>query len=179
MGERVNGIHEVRGSIPLGSTNIFTGLARSGWARPRKSLARAVANPVRTIFAWPGGMSRLIPIGALLAALLLPAAAAGADPDPKKGRDISIKHCSRCHVIGDYNRFGGIDATPSFQSLANRRPDFVERLRTFYQRRPHPVFVRVPDVPRWTDLPSAVTEFTVTPEDIEDVIAFVKTLKKK
>ncbi len=27
MGERVNGIHEVRGSIPLGSTNIFKGLA--------------------------------------------------------------------------------------------------------------------------------------------------------
>ncbi len=82
-------------------------------------------------------------------------------------------------MIGDYNRYGGIDATPSFQSLANRRPDFVERLRTFYERRPHPVFVRVPGVPRWTDLPAAVTEFTVTPEDIEDVIAFVKTLKKK
>ncbi len=124
-------------------------------------------------------MSRLIPVGALLATLLLPAAAARADPDPQKGRDISIKHCARCHVIGDYNRYGGIDATPSFQSLANRRPDFVARLRTFYQRRPHPVFVRVPDVPRWTELPSAVTEFTVTPEDIEDVIAFVKTLKKK
>ncbi len=32
LGERLNGIQEVRGSIPLGSTKYFKGLAGNGWA---------------------------------------------------------------------------------------------------------------------------------------------------
>lgn len=70
-------------------------------------------------------------------------------------------------------------ASKAIQVLANRRPDFVERFRTFYQRRPHPVYVRVPGVPAWTDLPAYATEFTITPKDIEDILAFAKTLKRK
>ncbi len=96
--------------------------------------------------------------------------------DAKKGRDIAIAHCSRCHVVGDHNPFGGIGSTPSFQLLA-RRSDYLERFQTFFARRPHPVFVRVPDVPRWTEIPSHVAEFDVTPENIEDLIAFVETLR--
>ena len=106
-------------------------------------------------------------------------AAAGmarADGDVSRGREVSVKHCARCHVVGDYNRMGGIDSTPSFQLLA-RRDDFEDRLRTFYQRRPHPVFVRVPGVPRWTNLPPYARPFEVTPEQIEDIVAFVRTLK--
>jgi mono/diheme cytochrome c family protein len=112
---------------------------------------------------------------ALGAFAYVPAAAEG---DPRKGRELSIKYCARCHVVGDYNRMGGIGSTPSFQLLANRRPDFVERFQTFYQRRPHPVYVRVPDVPAWTDLPSYAAEFTISVEDIEDILAFAKTLKR-
>jgi mono/diheme cytochrome c family protein len=106
-------------------------------------------------------------------------AAAGmarADGDVSRGREVSIKHCARCHVVGDYNRMGGIDSTPSFQLLA-RRADFEDLVRTFYQRRPHPVFVRVPGVPRWTNLPPYAAPFEVTPEQIEDIVAFVRTLK--
>ncbi len=124
-------------------------------------------------------MRRLSYLAALVIGGLCPVWVAGAEPDARKGREIAIKHCSRCHVIGDYNRYGGIDSTPSFPWLANRRQDYEERLQTFYERRPHPVFVRVPGVPRWTDLPSPVAEFTMTLDDIEDLIAFVKTLKKK
>jgi len=114
---------------------------------------------------------------ALLAAgpYLVPAAAL-ADGNVSRGREISVKHCARCHVVGDYNRMGGIDSTPSFQSLA-RLADFEDRLRTFYERRPHPVFVRVPGVPRWNRLPPNATPFVVTPDQIEDIVAFVRTLK--
>ncbi len=35
---------------------------------------------------------------------------------------------------------------------------------------------RVPDVPRWTKLPSHVKEFRVTPENIQDIIAFAEIL---
>jgi mono/diheme cytochrome c family protein len=96
----------------------------------------------------------------------------------EKGRNIAIKHCSRCHVIGDHNPYGGIGSTPSFQLLA-KREDYLERFQTFYERRPHPVYVRVPGVPKWTELPSHVEEFTVRVEDIENIIAFVETLRKK
>ena len=116
--------------------------------------------------------------GAAVAGVILSAAPARADGDREAGRRMSLEHCARCHVIGDFNPFGGIGSTPSFQLLA-KRDDWLERFQTFYERRPHPVFVRVPDVPRWTKLPSHVKEFRVTPENIQDIIAFVETLRRK
>ncbi len=94
------------------------------------------------------------------------------------GRKMSLKHCARYHVIGDFNPFGGIGSTPSFQLLA-RRDDWLERFQIFYERRSHPVFVCVPGVPRWTKLPPYAKEFRVTPENIQDIIAFAKTLRRK
>ena len=46
-------------------------------------------------------------------------------------------------------------------------------------RAPHPVFVDVPGVPRRTEIPALVAKFTVSPENIEDIIALVKTLEGK
>ena len=116
--------------------------------------------------------------GAAVAGVIVSAAPARADGDRVAGRKMAREHCARCHVIGDFNPFGGIGSTPSFQLLANRN-DWLERFQTFYERRPHPVFVRVPDVPRWTELPSHVKEFRVTPENIQDIIAFAETLRRK
>ncbi len=101
---------------------------------------------------------------------------ARAEGSVEKGREIATKHCARCHVVGDFNPYGGIGSTPSFQLLA-KRDDYLERFGTFFERRPHPVFVRVPGVPKWSNLPSHVAEFEVLPESIEDIIAFVKTLR--
>ena len=102
--------------------------------------------------------------------------AAWAEGDIKAGRKIAIDHCARYHVIGSYNRFGGIDSTPSFQMLA-KRADMAERLRTFYARRPHPAFVTVPGVPKWSNAPPYATPFSVTPDQIKNLVAFVGTLK--
>ncbi len=110
---------------------------------------------------------------ALMIGWALPALA---DGNAVKGREVSIKFCARCHVIGDYNRHGGIDSTPSFQLLA-RRDDVEDRVRAFYARPPHPVFVRVPGVPRRSNAPAYASEFTVTPDDIENLVAFLFTLK--
>ena len=100
---------------------------------------------------------------------------AWAGGDAGTGRNISETHCARCHVVGDFNPMGGIGSTPSFQLLA-KRDDWLERFGTFFERRPHPVFVRVPGVALWTTLPSHVKEFVVTPANIDDIIAFVETL---
>ena len=56
--------------------------------------------------------------------------------------------------------------------------DGMKRFQTFYTRRPHPSFVRVPDVPKWSNVPAYATEFTVTSEAIDDLLAFVKTIAK-
>jgi mono/diheme cytochrome c family protein len=116
--------------------------------------------------------------GIALSAVLFGAVPAVADGDAQKGRDVAVKHCTRCHVVGDANPYGGIGSTPSFRLLA-KRGDWHERFQTFYQRRPHPVFVRVPDVPPPTDLPPNAAPVEITLQQIEDIIAFVQTLRPK
>jgi mono/diheme cytochrome c family protein len=108
----------------------------------------------------------------------LAAPAAAQEGDAVRGREKSITYCARCHVVGDHNPMGGIGSTPSFQLLVKRRPDFEDRFRTFYARRPHPVYVRVPGFPAWSDAQPYATPFTVTLDEIEDILAFAKTLKK-
>ncbi|MEE8505617.1 MAG: c-type cytochrome [Kiloniellales bacterium] len=115
---------------------------------------------------------------AILVAASFPIASALAGGDAEAGRKFSETHCSRCHVVGNFNPMGGIGSTPSFQLLA-KRDDRLERFETFFERRPHPVFVRMPDVARWTTLPSHVKEFEVTLANIDDIVAFVETLRSE
>jgi len=100
------------------------------------------------------------------------AAAAG---DREKGRNIAREHCARCHVIGDYNRMGGIGSTPSFP-LLRKRADWRERFGTFYNRRPHPVHVRVEGVRQWTNLPPNAKPFTITQDNVADILSFVEAI---
>ncbi len=123
-------------------------------------------------------MKRLARAGTVALGLLTWVSGVHAQGDSVAGRKIAEKHCSRCHVIGDYNPSGGIGSTPSFQLLA-KRSDYLERFQTFFERRPHPVFVRVPGIPRWTNLPAYAAEFTVRLESIDDLIAFVELLRPK
>ena len=95
----------------------------------------------------------------------------------EKGRAIAEKHCSRCHVVGLHNPMGGIGSTASFQMIA-KMPDGLERFQTFYDRRPHPAFLRIPGIPRWSHQPGYAREFTITQEQVDDIVAFAKTLEK-
>ncbi len=101
-----------------------------------------------------------------------------ADGEVNRGRDLSISHCARCHVIGDYNKFGGIGSTPSFQLIAGMS-DGLERFETFFERRPHPAFVRIAGAEKQMLGTAYATQFMVTADSIVEIIAFVKTLKKK
>lgn len=116
----------------------------------------------------------------MLLVLLVPLDGGGAQAedtgDPVRGGEIARRHCARCHVVD--NRFGGIGSTPSFRILATVA-DSEARMRSFFARRPHPSFVRVPGVARWTDLPANATEITITPEQIEDLVAFTRTVAAK
>ncbi len=98
--------------------------------------------------------------------------------DITKGREISKRHCTRCHVVGDINPTGGISSTPSFQMLVKRRPDYKDRFETFFARRPHPSFLSIKGIGRLRpDLPPNTQPIELTEKDVRDVSAFIETLK--
>lgn len=98
--------------------------------------------------------------------------------DVAKGHDLAVTHCARCHVVSKENRFSGISSTPSFMLLVAALPDWKERFETFYTRRPHPVHVRVKGYAPLTDLPPNAKPFEIELDNIEDILAYVRTLKK-
>jgi mono/diheme cytochrome c family protein len=112
-----------------------------------------------------------------IAGLMLLAGTAAAQGEVERGRGLAIKHCARCHVVADYNPFGGIGSTASFQTMARMR-DYRERFQTFYARPPHPVFVRVPGVDPPTNLPSPVDTIAIQPDDVDHILAYVETLRR-
>lgn len=100
--------------------------------------------------------------------------------DVVKGRKIAEKHCTRCHVVGSFNPGGGISSTPSFQLLVKRRPDYKERFRTFFSRRPHPAFLSIKGIGRIRpDLPPNAQPIELTEKDVLDIAVFIETLKPK
>lgn len=92
---------------------------------------------------------------------LMIAQAAWAQGDRVRGRQLAIDKCSQCHVIGDYNPYGGVNNSPSFYIFAERLEVYRDRLRTFDQRRPH-----------------LSREMKVPPKDLQDIIAYVETVKR-
>lgn len=111
-------------------------------------------------------------------ALAVSVQSAWAQGDAAQGRKIAEQHCSRCHVIGDYNKYGGIGSTPSFQLLVNQFPDYQERFETFFARRPHPAFVIVEGNERRTEeLPPNAAPVKLPSRAVADILAFVETLR--
>jgi len=96
-----------------------------------------------------------------------------------RGLEIASKHCSRCHVVSNNNRFSSIETTPSFFGLRAMK-DWRERFNEFFVRPPHPALVNVLDVTeRSKKLPAFVSEIDLTLDQIEDLISYVEKLKKK
>ncbi len=98
--------------------------------------------------------------------------------DIARGKKIAEQHCSRCHVIGKYNKYGGISSTPSFQLLVNAIPDYHERFSTFYVRPPHPAVINIKGFEKRDKLPYNAAPIEFLLEDIENILAFVMTLRK-
>ena len=101
-------------------------------------------------------------LGGLLAALPLLSGPAWAEGDSAAGEEAAIKWCARCHVIGSYNKYGGINSTPSFWIMAEKPQTYSAKLLTFQERRPH-----------------RALEFDVTQDDVENIHAYVATLKRE
>ena len=52
------------------------------------------------------------------------------DTNAAAGFELAKKYCARCHVIGEFNRLGGIGNTPSFPYMV-KNADWQERFSSF------------------------------------------------
>jgi len=89
-------------------------------------------------------------------------AASAADPDAAKG--IVVEHCTGCHDVPGYSPQGGLATVeaPGFGEIARDRATYpAERLRASL-RQPH-----------WP-----MTQFRLSPSDIENLVAFIEGLAK-
>ena len=107
-----------------------------------------------------------------------PNANANANASVERGRKIVRQHCTRCHVVGEMNPYGGIGSTPSFSGM-KWLDDWAMRFEIFYTLPPHPSLVRIEGISeeRIASLPAFSKEITLTLEDVDDILEFVKTLK--
>ena len=126
----------------------------------------------------PGPAGRKTVIGAVLAVCAMTMSAAPAlAGDVQRGRELAATHCTRCHVVGDINPYGGIESTPSFIGM-KRLADWQRRYAEFYILPPHPALVRIEEVSAARDeaRPAFVQEIILTLEDVESILAFARTL---
>ncbi len=103
---------------------------------------------------------------------------ARADSSVQRGQSLVHQHCSRCHVIPGLNPFGGIGSTPSFSAM-KWLDDWRRRFEIFYTLPPHPALVRIEGVsdPRDKSLPAFSNEISLTLKEVDDILAFVETIK--
>ena len=95
-----------------------------------------------------------------------------------RGLEIAQEHCSRCHVVGNENRYSSIETTPSFFGLRAMK-DWRIRFTEFYIRPPHPALVNIIDVTeRSKKLPAFVSEINLKLDQIDDLISYLEQLKK-
>lgn len=92
-------------------------------------------------------------------------------------RILAQNDCARSYVIVSFNEFGGIGLTLPFWELRGMG-DGMERLKTFYTWRPYLAYVRIPNVPKWPNISYYAIEIMATPETIDYLLAFVKTIEK-
>jgi len=119
---------------------------------------------------------RYIAVSFALLVLMTPIAMADAIT---KGKAVAENHCTRCHVVADFNPNGGISSTPSFQLLVNALKDYKERFNTFYDRPPHPAVIIIEGLEKLDDLPYNATPVRITLDDVDNISAFADTLKNK
>lgn len=94
------------------------------------------------------------------------------------GESLSYTNCGRCHVISARNRMKGLGSTPSFPLLRTFE-DWQYRFESFYALNPHPSFSQVIGVtaPFNRRLPPPISPLELTQENLEDIVAFVATIK--
>ena len=116
-------------------------------------------------------------LSAVLAVALL-AGPAAAEEEWAPGEKLTLVNCGRCHVIGPRNRMGGISSTPSFMVIRTWE-NWEDKARAFWTLNPHPAFTQIEGVtpPFPPDRPSPIHPIALTPDDVDAIVAFMRTVE--
>ncbi len=93
-----------------------------------------------------------------MAVLAAQAAVAASD---REGRQLAQKLCARCHAIDPAAPWNSLGSTPSFMLMAKKLERYERRVLTVTERRPH-----------------IAQRFTVSDDDLERILAYIRTLKR-
>ena len=98
----------------------------------------------------------------------------------EKGERLVRQHCTRCHVVGNLNKYGGIGSTPSFGAMKSLS-DWQDRFATFWSLLPHPSVVQVeglsPERPK--GLLATTKQIFLNMDDVDAIQAYVDTVPVK
>jgi len=98
----------------------------------------------------------------------------------KQGEKLVRQHCTRCHVVGQLNKYGGIGSTPSFGAIKSL-PDWEDRFAAFWSLLPHPSVVQVeglsPERPK--GVLATTKQIILSPNEVEAILAYVDTVPVK
>ncbi len=99
--------------------------------------------------------------------------------DAKKGEDVAIEHCRRCHVIPGQNNMG-IGISPSFKAMIqSKAKDWRHKFEVFYALRPHPSFVIIREFRTTPEFPLGITPVIIAVDDLEHLMAYVDQLAQE
>ena len=98
----------------------------------------------------------------------------------EKGERLVRQHCTRCHVVGDLNKYGGIGSTPSFGAIKSL-PDWQDRFAAFWSLLPHPSVVQVEglSLERPKGLLATTKQIFLNMDDVDAIQAYVNTVPVK
>ena len=98
--------------------------------------------------------------------------------DLANGERLVREHCTRCHVVGDMNKYGGIGSTPSFGAIKTM-DDWKERFEIFFTLLPHPAVVKIEGVSeeRPAHLLAFAKQITLNVDELEDLLAYIDTIE--
>ena len=98
----------------------------------------------------------------------------------EKGERLVRQHCTRCHVVGDLNKYGGIGSTPSFGAIKSL-PDWQDRFAAFWSLLPHPSVVQVEglSLERPKGLLATTKQIFLDMDDVDAIQAYVNTVPVK
>ena len=98
----------------------------------------------------------------------------------EKGEKLVRQHCTRCHVVGNLNKYGGIGSTPSFGAMKSLS-DWQDRFAAFWSLLPHPSVVQVeglsPERPK--GLLATTKQIFLDMDDVDAIQAYVDTVPVK
>lgn len=98
--------------------------------------------------------------------------------DAARGKQLSERHCARCHVVDRAKPFGAIGNSPSFHAMRSFA-DWLPTFSTFYAANPHRALIAIESIqdPHTEQRPVHIARIHLTLDDVLDIVTFVSTLE--